>query len=136
MTPFPKIEFKHTSTKETENIIKSLKRKISNGYDEISVKILKISAPFIWSPLTYICNRSLSTGVFLAWLKYSEIKPLFKNGDKTNTTNYSPISLLTSFSNLLKRLYMQDFTNILANEQCGFRNNSSTGTALYKLLKY
>jgi hypothetical protein len=32
--PFPKIELNHTSTKETENIIKPLKPKNSNGYVE------------------------------------------------------------------------------------------------------
>jgi len=31
----------------------------SNGYDEISTKILKLSAPCISSPLTYICNKTL-----------------------------------------------------------------------------
>jgi hypothetical protein len=40
MIPFPKIELNHTSTKETENIIKSLKPKNCNGYDEILVRIL------------------------------------------------------------------------------------------------
>jgi len=49
-------------------------------------------------------NKVLSTRVFLDRLKYSEIKPLFKGGDKTG------IFLLTSFykivENILyKRLY-------------------------------
>jgi hypothetical protein len=37
-------------------------------------------------------------------LKYSEIKPLFKNGDKTNMTNYRPISLLTSCSKVVEKV--------------------------------
>jgi N-acetyl-beta-hexosaminidase len=41
MIPFPKIVLNHTSTNETENIIKSLKPKNSSGYDEIPVGILK-----------------------------------------------------------------------------------------------
>jgi hypothetical protein len=32
---FPKINFKHTTSKEVESIIKSFKPKFSNGYDEI-----------------------------------------------------------------------------------------------------
>ena len=40
-------------------ILKSLKNKTSHGYDEISDKILKASAPFILSPLTYIINKVL-----------------------------------------------------------------------------
>jgi hypothetical protein len=58
-TPFPEIKFNPSSAKEIENLIKSLKPKNSNGYDNISVNILKISAPVIISPLVYICNRFL-----------------------------------------------------------------------------
>jgi len=47
------------------------------------MKILKISLPFIVSPLTYIRNRMLSTGIFPTQLKYSQINPVFKKGNKT-----------------------------------------------------
>jgi hypothetical protein len=69
--------------------------KNSCEYDEISMKILKISAPFISSPLCRIINISLNMGVFPTRLKYSIITPLHKRGDKNNVTNYRPISLLT-----------------------------------------
>jgi hypothetical protein len=62
--PYPSIKFRYTSTKEIEKIIKSLKTKNAQGYDKISVKILKRSAPFISSPLTYICNKSLKQAPF------------------------------------------------------------------------
>jgi len=51
---FPKINFKNTSSEEIANIIRSLRSKESCGYEEISIKILKINAPFISSPLTHI----------------------------------------------------------------------------------
>jgi hypothetical protein len=57
--------------------INSQKNKTSHGYDGISDNILKASAPFIISPLTYIFNKVLSTGVFPDRLKYSEVQPLF-----------------------------------------------------------
>jgi len=53
----------YTSTEEIDKIIKSLKTKNARGYNEISIKILKLSAPFISSPLTYILNKSLELGV-------------------------------------------------------------------------
>jgi hypothetical protein len=77
----------------TSEIIKTLTTKGSHGYDEISVKILKISSPFIISPQR---------------LKYAEIKPLFMGGCKNDPSNYRPISLLTSFSKTLRRLSCSD----------------------------
>jgi hypothetical protein len=63
---FPKIKFNYTSAKEIEKIISSLPSKNSHGYNEISMKILKISAPCISSPLCYICNKAISSGIFPA----------------------------------------------------------------------
>jgi len=54
--PFPNINFKNISPKEIGKIINSLKIKESFDYDEVSTKILKIGAPFISSPLSYLCN--------------------------------------------------------------------------------
>jgi len=76
--PFPSIKFNNTSNKETEKIINSLKIKESSGYEEISTKVLKISSPFISSPLSYICNKSMLSGTFLTRLKYAIVEPLLK----------------------------------------------------------
>jgi hypothetical protein len=62
--PFPSIKLKYTSTKEIIKIITFLKPSNSHGYNASSIKILKASSQFIISPLTYICNQSLSTGIF------------------------------------------------------------------------
>ena len=138
--PLPKINLKTVSTKEIKNIIKSFNPKISSGYDGISTKLLKISSPFITSSLTHICNKSISSGTFPDRLKYAVVKPLFKNGDKTKLCNYRPISILSSFSKVLEKvLYkqLQDHLNkhsILEQEQFGFRSDSSTNKAMYKLI--
>jgi hypothetical protein len=137
---FPDIQWKYTSTYEIQNIIKSLKPKNSYGFDEISVKILKISSPFVLSPLTYIFNKALSSGVFPDRLKHSIVKPIYKHGNKLNMSNYRPISILTSFSKVLEKLLhiriSEHITkiNILASEEFGFRAESSTVKATYKLL--
>ena len=62
--PFPQIKLTPASTKEICEIIKSLKWKNLPGYDEIPVSILQLSLPYIISPLTHICNKSVSTGKF------------------------------------------------------------------------
>jgi len=79
--PFTNIIFHNTSTGEIEKIINALPGKNACGYDEISTRILKASAPFISSPLCHI-NTSLNSGVFPTRLKYSIITPLHKKGEK------------------------------------------------------
>jgi hypothetical protein len=120
---------------ETEKIIQYLKCKNSYGYDEISSRILKISTPYVLSPLTYIFNKILSTGTFPERFKFSEVKLLYKKGDKNEVSNYRPISLLTSFSKIIekiiyKRLYCHLNNNILVNEQFGFPSTEMATSAL------
>ena len=73
---FLRINWKYVTSYETDKIGKSLKAKNSNGYNEIRTKILKLSAPFITSPFTYTCNKSLSSGVLPERLNYATIKPV------------------------------------------------------------
>jgi hypothetical protein len=128
------------TNKEIKDIVKSLKLKHLYGYDEIPQYILKISLPFILSPLTYMCNKSPSLGVFPTRLKYSQINPIFKKGDRTDAANYRPISLLTSFSKIFEKVvcnrlqYHLDINNILAHEQHGFRTKLSTDSATHNLI--
>ena len=93
-TPISSLRFKYTTTYEVNKIIQSLKTKDSYGYDGISSRILKISAPYILSPLTYVINKILSTGIFPERLKFSEIRPVHKKGPTSELSNYRPVSLL------------------------------------------
>jgi hypothetical protein len=88
--PFPKIIFKNITTKEIEKVISSLHSKNSSGYDEISMKTLKVSAPFISSPLCYIFNKAVLAGKFPLRMKYLVVTPIHKKGDKKNCANYRP----------------------------------------------
>ena len=137
--PFPNIKYQYTSTKETEKIISSLKSKNSHGYDEISVNILKFSSPYISSPLSHF-SKMLSSGIFPERLKYAVVKLILKNGDRSDVSNYRPISLLLAFSKVFEKvLYVQKYqhlinNNILADEQFGFRPKSSTMAATLSLI--
>jgi hypothetical protein len=78
--------------------------------------------------------------MFPARLKFSLVKPAFKNDAKLNISNYRPISLLTAFSKVFEevicaRLYQHlSQNNIFLNEQYGFRSNSSTELVSFKLI--
>jgi hypothetical protein len=117
---------------EIQSIIRSMKAKDSSGYDGISTKILKMCNLLISKPLCYICNKSIQTGVFPDCLKYSIVKPLFKNGDWSSILNYRPFSLVLVFSKIVeKAMYSRlnqhlIINNILATERYGFRKDRST----------
>src|SRR5215510_2199867 len=98
------VNYHRTSTKEIENIIKSLKSSNSCGYDEVPMNLLKLCSSFISSPLNYICNRTLFTGIFPDRLKYATVRPLFQKGNKYDINNYRPISILTSFSKIFVKV--------------------------------
>jgi hypothetical protein len=79
------------------------------------------------------------SGIFPTRLKCAQIVPIFKKGDKEQPTNYRPISLLTSFSKVFEKVIYKRLdnhmksNNILAEEQYGFRSNTSTEQAIYQL---
>jgi len=134
------MKWKYVTTYELEKIIKSINSKNSHGYDGILNKIIKASLPFIISPLTYMCNEILKTGIFPDRLKYAIVKPIFKKGNKYEVSNYRPISLLTSFSKMIEKFMFNrlrshlDKNNILAKEQFGFRPRASTEQAAYIIM--
>ena len=117
---------------EILSIINSMTTKNSSGYDGISTKILKICSLIISKPLCHICNTSIQSGVFPDHLKYAVVKPLFKNGSRSNMSNYRPISLLPAFSKIVERVMYSRLNqhlivnNILAEEQYGFRKGRLT----------
>jgi len=134
------LHFNPTSTNEVNKIIQSLKIKNSHGCDEITSRILKISALSIISPLTYIFNNVLCSGIFPDRMKYSVIKPLHKKGTTDELENYRPISLLTSLSKILEKIIYKRFYvclekhKILSEDQYGFREKLSTYSAISPLI--
>jgi hypothetical protein len=76
--PFKNICWTYTSSKEINKIIDSLKSKNSSGYDKITSKILKISKPFIISPIINVCNKMLAQGIYPERLKFSLIKLYYR----------------------------------------------------------
>ncbi len=109
---------------------------MSFGSDKISLRFIKDSMFVIVFYLTVIINTSVSTGRFPTSWKHATVTLLFKSGDKSNTSNYRPISLLPIFSKILDKIVASQLTtfldskNILAVNQHGFRSKLSTETAL------
>jgi hypothetical protein len=136
---FSTINLKAVTEKEIFEIIRSLKGNISPGYDEIPNWIVQLSFPFISSPLIYLCNRMLSLGTYPNRLKYAQVFPLFKKGSNKERANYRLVSVLTAFSKIFEKVIFNRLlrhsneNDIMVPEQHGFRKNSSTELAIFKL---
>ena len=106
------------------------------GIDGLAGKFLKDGAPYLSSPITQLCNLSISLSIFPDKCKIAKLKPLYKKGSTTEPKNYRPISLLPLISKLIEKIiheqtqkYLSDH-NILYKYQSGFRTNHSTDTCL------
>jgi hypothetical protein len=104
------------TTKEITDIINSLTWKNSEGYDESPLKILKVSIPFIVSPLTYMCMSPMH-------LEHYQISPIFKTGNKTNVKLQAII-----FTHII----FQSFQGVIHNRlQFHIRSNNTLGLEQY-----
>ena len=74
-----------------KNILTNSKPKLSAGFDEIPLKLLKFSPDNIIIALSHIFNLSLSTGKVISDFKIAKIIPLCKKGDANDINNYRHI---------------------------------------------
>ena len=92
--------------------------------------------------MIYIFYKSLSQGIFLEWLKYIIVNPLFKKGDKSQLANNRLISILTGFSKLLEIFMLwrinQQFQahHVLVPQKYGFQKGLSTDNASHKIKNF
>ena len=124
---------------EINSIVSNLKNN-ATGSDDISAVYLKMSLPSIANPLVYICNMSISEGVFPTQLKMANVVPLYKCDDPMMFNHYRPVSLLCTLSKVFEKIMYNRLINfldkfsILYEYQFGFRRKRSTHMALISLI--
>ena len=96
----------------------TLKTNKAIGLDKICASLLKNSAHMIALSVTKLLNLSIKTGKFPKLWKCSKITALFKSGDRTNASNYRPISILPTLSKILeKAVHTQLYHFLVANKR-------------------
>ena len=81
----------------------------------------------------------MSCSEYPASLKYADITPIFKKDDKTDKTNYRPISILPNLSKIYER-FMQNqmypyLNQIFSKYQCGFRKGYNAQHCLMAMIE-
>ena len=123
-------------------IAKTLKPKLSSGYDNISNKLLLHIIEDIAEPFTHIVSLSFSSGIVPANMKIAKVITIHKSGDTTSLNQYRPISLLPVFSKLTEKLIYNQImsfierNNILYKHQYGFRKKHTTTHPILHLLNH
>ena len=112
----------------------------SMGPDKIPSIILKNLSEELCEPLSIIFNKSLKEGIVPLIWKTAEITAIYKKDDKTNPTNYRPVSLTSVICKLLEsiitdkiREYMEN-NDFFSNCQHGFRKHRSCVTQLLEVM--
>ena len=102
----------------------------------INSKIWKTVTFYISLPLEYIFNLCIQKSIWPRALKESEIVPIYKSGNKHNTTNYRPISLISNIAKIFEKIVytrLTEFfneTKIISEKQYGFLKDKGTKDAL------
>ena len=78
--------------------------KSSQGFDNISTKLLKSTIDEILIPLTHIINLSIQSATVPEKIKIAKIIPIYKSGEKDIFNNYRPISLLPALSKIMEKI--------------------------------
>ena len=126
---------------EVSKIIKEL-RNSSPGWDDIHAKIVKKTYLHFVTPLTHVCNLSISRGCFPSQLKVAKVIPLHKADSTSVYTNYRPVSVLTCFSKVFEILMYDRLISfvikhsLLYKYQFGFRKDHSTIFAILSLVDF
>ena len=96
------------------------------GMDRLPGRFLNDGANVLTKPVTDICNFSISLNKFLSAFILTKVKPIFKKGQKTNVSNYRPISLLPILLKVIENIAHEQITkflndnNIFCKYQSGF----------------
>ena len=124
------------------NIIRSLNPNKAHGWDDISVRMIKICDDALLLPLRLIFESCMTQGVFPEVWKQANVVPIHKKNSKSLKNNYRPISLFPIFGKILEKLifdllYHHRNTNGLLNQnQSGFRPGDSTVNQLLSIVNF
>ena len=124
---------------EIIDILNTSKNKTSTDWNGFDMTVLKEVGDGVAKPLSHIFNLSFQKGIFPGKMKTAKVIPVFKTGDKHQFTNYRPVSLLSQFSKILEKLFVDRLDNfiekhnLLSDSQYGFRTSMSTNMALMEL---
>ena len=91
--------------------IRNLDPNKSPGWDNLSVRMIKLFGDSLIYPVKCIFERALQEGKYPDCWKKANVVPVYKRESKSLIQNYRPISLLPFLGMIFERLTYKDFFN-------------------------
>ena len=116
--------------------IDRLKKTKSPGPDEVYPRILKECRDELCEPIEKIFRNSLDTGIVPKLWRQANVVPIFKKGDKADSSNYRPISLTSVIGKMLETIIARAIRKhleeheLIRQSQHGFSKGKSCLTNL------
>ena len=138
----PGFQFSPGPSLDVASLLRSRPSGKSVGSDNISLELLKISAPVISESLAALINNSLSSGVYPRSWKESVVAPVLEAGkDATKPVSYRPISLRGNVYKVAEKVVHSQLVRfclenkIDLDEQFGFLKGCSSELQLLTTLE-
>ena len=135
------LKFVETDQVEVDSFLSELLNASSPGASEISIKVLKELRIIFIPILTKIFNYCIKASVLPDEWKSAIVTPLYKNkGSNEEFTNYRGISVLSPVAKIFEKILAKQIINyindsdLLFEDQHGFRNSHSCETALHRII--
>ena len=106
------------------SIIRAFDVSKAHGWDNVSVRMVKICDESLVKPLFNIFQFSLETGNFPSYWKRGNIVPVHKKGNKDLINNYRPVSLLPIFSKIYEKCIYDTLYNYFEGNDLFSKNHS------------
>ncbi|MCG7865188.1 MAG: hypothetical protein JAY74_02330 [Candidatus Thiodiazotropha taylori] len=122
-------------------LLSQLKPDKAAGPDSIKPVVLKQLKMEIAPVICLLFEKTLQTGQLPSEWKKAQVCPLFKKGDKTDPSNYRPISLTCILCKVMEHIIASNISrhlnkyNVLYELQHGFREKRSCETQLIQLVE-
>ena len=129
------------SEEQVEKLLSKLNVKKTQGTDNLHPKLLAESSKSIAQACSIIFRLSLSEGKLPSCWKEANVTAIHKKGDRSNPSNYRPISLTSVVCKTMEKIvrnelieYMEN-NNLFSVHQHGFRSGRSCVTQLIEVIE-
>ncbi len=131
-----------TTEEEVFKYLKELDISKACGPDNITNRMLKMSADSLCKPLAILINKIFITSQYPSCWKFGTIVPLHKKEKKCDPKNYRPVTLLSTLSKICEKVIFKrmfehvTIHDLLYHQQSGFISGHSTHDQLLAIVDH